>query len=66
MEELESVDDSQYNDVEPGATLEVQTAFELADLTGEVEVTFEEMEGSKNDSITIDLSTISRDWGRAA
>lgn len=40
VEELESVDDSQYNDVEPGATLEVQTAFELADLTGEVEVTF--------------------------
>ena len=61
VEELESVDDSQYNDVEPGATLEVQTAFELADLTGEVEVTFEEMEGSKNDSITIDLSTISRE-----
>ena len=61
VEELESVDDSQYNDVEPGATLEIQTAFELVDITGEVEVTFEEMEGSKNDSITIDLSTISRE-----
>ena len=61
MDNLEAVDDSQYTEVAPGATLEVQTAFELADLTGEVEVTFEEMEGSKNDSITIDLSTISRE-----
>lgn len=61
MDNLEAVDDSQYTEVAPGATLEVQTAFELADLTGEVEVTFEEMEGSKNDSITIDLSTIGRE-----
>ena len=60
-ETLESVDDSQYQNVEPGATLEIQTAFELTDTTGEVEVTFEEMDGSKNDSITIDLSTLSRE-----
>lgn len=57
---MEYVDDSQYQDVAPGATVEVQTAFELYDTTGEVEVTFEEMTGDKNDSITIDLSTISR------
>ena len=61
MDNLETVDDIQYTEVAPGATLEVQTAFELVDITGEVEVTFEEMEGSKNDSITIDLSTISRE-----
>ena len=60
-ETLESVDDSQYQNVAPGATVEIQTAFELTDVTGEVEVTFEEMEGSKNDSITIDLSTVSRE-----
>lgn len=60
-ETLESVDDSQYQNVEPGATVEVQTAFELDDTTGEVEITFEEMEGDKNDTITIDLSTISRE-----
>ena len=59
-ETLEYVDDSQYQNVDPGATVEVQTAFELDDTTGEVEVTFEEMEGDKNDSITIDLSTVSR------
>ena len=61
VETLESVDDSQYQDVAPGTTVEVQTAFELADTTGEVEITFEEMTGSKSDSITIDLSTVSRE-----
>ena len=60
-ETLESVDDSQYQNVDPGATVEIQTAFELDDTTGEVEITFEEMTGSKNDSITIDLSTVSRE-----
>ena len=60
-ETLEYVDDSQYQDVAPGATFEVQTAYELIDTAGEVEVTFEEMEGDKNDSITIDLSTVSRE-----
>ena len=60
-ETLEAVDDSQYQNVDPGATFEVQTAFELADTTGEVEITFEEMDGDKNDSITIDLSTVSRE-----
>ncbi|RHR11038.1 DUF5067 domain-containing protein [Pseudoflavonifractor sp. AF19-9AC] len=60
-ETLESVDDSQYQNVDPGATVEIQTAFELDDTTGEVEVIFEEMTGSKNDSITIDLSTVSRE-----
>lgn len=62
-ETLEAVDDSQYQNVAPGATVEVQTAFELDDTTGEVEITFEEMDSDKNDSITIDLSTISRESG---
>ena len=61
MDTLETVDDSQFNDVAPGSTIEVQTAFELSDPTGEIEITFEEMDGSKNDSITIDLSTLSRE-----
>ena len=60
-ETLEAVDDSQYQNVAPGATFEVQTAYELIDTAGEVEVTFEEMEGDKNDSITIDLSSVSRE-----
>ena len=46
-ETLEAVDDSQYQNVAPGATFEVQTAYELIDTAGEVEVTFEEMEGDK-------------------
>ena len=45
-ETLESVDDSQYQNVDPGTTVEIQTAFELDDTTGEVEVIFEEMTGS--------------------
>lgn len=60
-ETMEAVDDSQYLDVEAGATTEIQTAFELDDTTGKVEVTFEEMTGTKSDSITIDLSTVSRE-----
>lgn len=64
-ETLEDVDDSQYQNVAPGATFEVQTAYKLIDTAGEVEVTFEEMEGDKNDSITIDLSTLSRESGQS-
>ena len=56
---MEAVDDSQYENVAPGETIEVQTGFVLSDSTSEVVVTFEEMDGSKNDSITIDLSTVS-------
>ena len=41
-ETLEAVDDSQYQNVAPGATFEVQTAYELIDTAGEVEVTFED------------------------
>ena len=36
-ETLEAVDDSQYQNVAPGATFEVQTAYELIDTAGEVE-----------------------------
>ena len=36
MDTLETVDDSQFNDVAPGSTIEVQTAFELSDPTGEI------------------------------
>ena len=61
VETLESVSDSQFQNVDSGATVEIQTAFELDDTTGEVEVTFEEMAGSKNDTITIDLSTVTRE-----
>ncbi len=61
VDTMDTVDNSQHNDVAPGDTLEIQTAFELNDTTGEVEVTFEEMIGNKNDSITIDLSTLSQE-----
>ena len=60
-ETWEATDVSQYTDVAPGSTIEIQTAFVLNDTTSEVEATFEEMDGDRNDSITIDLSTIKRE-----
>ena len=56
----EMIDDNQFEEVDPGATLEVQVAYVLEDTTSEVEVTFEEMIGSKNGKITIDPSALSR------
>lgn len=57
---LVTVMDSQFEEAAPGTTLEVQTAFVLRDATGEIKVTFAEMIGSKNGTITIDPSTLSR------
>ena len=54
------IDDNQFEEVDPGTTLEVQVAYVLEDTTSEVEVTFEEMIGSKNGKITIDPSALSR------
>ena len=46
-ETFESVADSQFADVAPGATLEVETAFVLNDTTSEIKATFEELFGTK-------------------
>ena len=53
--------DSQFADVAPGETLELRTAFVLADTTSKVEVTFEEAFGDKTGKITVDPSTLSRE-----
>ena len=60
-ETFESVADSQFADVAPGATLEVETAFVLNDTTSEIKATFEELFGTKNGTITIDPSKLSRE-----
>ena len=57
----DTVIDSQFTDVAPGETLELRTAFVLADTTSKVEVTFEEAFGDKNGKITVDPSTLSRE-----
>lgn len=57
---FDTVIDSQFDDVAPGKTLEVKSAFVLKDMS-KVEVTFEESFGSKSNKITIDPSTLSRD-----
>ncbi len=56
-----TVIEDQFTDVAPGATLEIRTAFVLADTTSKVEVTFEEAFGDKNGKITVDPSTLSRE-----
>lgn len=58
---FETVIGSQFNEVEPGDTLEIKTAFVLKDTTSKVEATFEEIFGTKNGKITIDPSTLSRE-----
>ena len=56
-----TVADSQFTDVEPASTLEISTALVLLDTTSKVEVSFEELLGSKKASLTIDPSTLSRE-----
>ena len=56
-----TVIDKQFEDVAPGETLEVQTAFVLKDTTHPVKATFEQLFGKKNGTITIDPSTLSRE-----
>ena len=58
---LDTVTDSQFSEVAPGATLEVQLAYVLADAAGEVVLSFEEVFGSENGKFTIDPSTLSRE-----
>lgn len=62
----DTVIDSQFTDVAPGATLEIKTSFVLADTTSKVEVTFEEVFGDKSGKITVDPSVLSRETGGAA
>ena len=58
-----TVIENQFEEIAPGATLEVQTAFVLNNASGEIEATFEELLGSKSGTITIDPSTPTRETG---
>ena len=58
---FETVVDSQFTDVAPGATLEVRTAYLLQDTTSPVEATFEQFFGKKSGKVTIDPTTLSRE-----
>ena len=58
--------DSQFSEVAPGETLEVQLAYVLADLTSEVELQWEELLGSKSGKLTIDPTTLTREEPEAA
>ena len=53
--------DKQFEDVAPGETLEVQTAYVLKDATAPIKVTFEQLFGKKNGTITIDPAVLSRE-----
>ena len=58
-----TVIENQFEEVAPGATLEVQTAFVLNNASDEIEATIEELLGSKSGTITIDPSTLTRETG---
>lgn len=58
---LAMVTDDQMEDVEPGQTMQIQSAFVLQDTISEVEVEFEQVFGTKSGKITIDPSTLSRE-----
>ena len=60
-ETLDAVGDSQWDEVAPGSTVEIRTAFALADAANEVEVSFGTLFGSKTGKVTIDPSTLSRE-----
>ena len=53
--------DKQFEDVAPGETLEVQTAYVLKDAAAPIKVTFEQLLGKKNGTITIDPAALSRE-----
>ena len=53
--------ENQFKDVEPGATLEVKTAYVLSDTTSEITATFEEIFGGKKGTITIDPTTLGQE-----
>ena len=63
---FDTVTDSQFADVAPGETWEVQLAYVLDDLTSEVELQWEELLGSKSGKLTIDPSTLTREEPEAA
>ena len=61
----EMVTDGQMIDAEPGQTVEIKSAFVLADTTSEVQVNFSEFMGSKKGKLTVDPSTLSRETAGA-
>ena len=56
-----TVIDKQFEDVAPGETLEVQTAYVLKDAAAPIKVTFEQLFGKKNGTISIDPAALSRE-----
>ena len=57
----EEVISGQFEEVAPGKTLELRTAFVLKDTTNKVEVTFSQFLGDKSGTITIDPSKLNRE-----
>ena len=63
---FDTVTDSQFSEVAPGETSEVQLAYVLTDLTSEVELQWEELLGAKSGKPTIDPTTLTREEPEAA
>ena len=53
--------DGQFEEVAPGETIEVKSAYRLVDTTSKVEIVFSQLLGDKEGKLTIDPSTLSRE-----
>ncbi len=51
---FDTVIDSQYTEIAPGETIEIKSAFVMADAANDIEVTFEELFGDDKGTITVD------------
>ena len=60
-DDYSQVIDDQFTEVAPGETIEIKTAYLLADTTNEVEAAFSQLLGDKEGKLTIDPSTLSRE-----
>ena len=62
-ESADMITDTQYDEVKPGETLEVNLAYVLIDMTTEIEVRFEDLMAEETVKLTVDPSTLTKDTG---
>ena len=61
VDSYSEVIDGQFEEVAPGETIEVKSAYRLVDTTSKVEIVFSQLLGDKEGKLTIDPSTLSRE-----
>ena len=56
----DTLDENIREDVAPGESLEVKLTYKLNDLTTPVKVNFSDLLGTQKDSLTVDLTSLSK------